>query len=92
MIYLKVGLASQKFLMPHSTFAFSMNRIQDPQSSELVSYLQKLLNAGIGKENANVRGSSNNNLDSNPDTTHKNGNVRPGSSEIPRLAKIIFEV
>jgi len=60
-------------------------RVQDPQSSELVSYLQKLLNAGIGKENANVRGNSNNNLETNPDASQKNGNIRPISSEIPRL-------
>ena len=63
-------------------------RIQDLQSSELVPYLRKLLNAGIGKENANV-GQGNDNEEGSDDMGPKNGNVRSaiptlGSSGIPR--------
>ena len=51
-----------------------LTKIDDPQNSELVAYLRKLLNSGIGKENA---------VDS-----IKNGN-KPTSAggKIPRFTK-----
>ncbi len=62
-------------------------RIPDPQSSELVAYIKKLLHSGIGKENANTMG-SNDNDDDDVDVGAKNGNVRSGiptiGSGIPR--------
>ena len=48
-----------------------LTRINDPHNSELVAYLRKLVNNGVGKENAN--GDSNENM--------KNGNSN--KSQIP---------
>ena len=65
---------------------FSRNRIPDPHSSELVTYIKKLLHSGIGKENANTL--RNNDNDDDVDVAAKNGNVRSGiptiGSGIPR--------
>jgi len=67
-----------------------IGRIPDPQSSELVAYIKKLLHSGIGKENANTMG-SNDNDDDDVDVGAKNGNVRSGiptiGSGIPRISK-----
>ena len=61
-------------------------RIPDPHSSELVAYIKKLLHSGIGKENANMLRTNDNNDD--VDVGAKNGNVRSGiptiGSSIPR--------
>ena len=65
---------------------FSRYRIPDPHSSELVTYIKKLLHSGIGKENANTL--RNNDNDDDVDVAAKNGNVRSGiptiGSGIPR--------
>ncbi len=57
-----------------------LTKIDDPQNSEMVSYLRKLLNNGIGKENT---------ADTND--IMKNGNTvagsKPASSRGPRLGK-----
>merc|ERR1719411_603185 len=50
-----------------------LTRINDPHNSELVAYLRKLVNNGVGKENANA--SSNDIM--------KNGNNKGGSTQIP---------
>ena len=53
-----------------------LTKINDPHNSELVAYLRKLLNSGIGKENA----ADHNNI--------KNGNKPSGSGgKIPRFSK-----
>jgi len=78
-----------KVVKSHSGFEFC-SRVQDPQNSELVSYIRKLLNTGIGKENANVV-RNNDNDEGSDDLGAKNGNVRSGiptigSSGIPRYS------
>jgi hypothetical protein len=70
------------------------SRVQDPQNSELVSYIRKLLKSGLGKENANVV-RNNDNEEGADDLGAKNGNVRSGiptigSSGIPRYSYSAF--
>jgi len=51
------------------------NRIQDPENSELIPYLRKLLNTGIGKENA-ANGNAN-----------TNGNAALNNQNIPQVRR-----
>ncbi len=55
-----------------------MSSCQDPENSELVPYLRKLLHNGIGKENSNANG---NNANSAPaaNGNQANGENRPVS-------------
>ena len=78
----------------NSNYEFDFYRVQDPQNSELVSYIRKLLTSGIGKENANVV-RNNDNDEGSDDLGAKNGNVRSGiptigSSGIPRYSYNLF--
>merc|ERR1712166_1165964 len=69
-----------------------LTRINDPHNSELVAYLRKLVNNGVGKENAN--GDSNENMkngNSNksqiPSSIGNAGGTSSSGGKIPRFTK-----